>query len=158
MTCLPCAPGSSPDPAGLTCSPCLHSPLLPSLNIAPDCGCSLRGGLCLPESLGLADILSESQANYNLQYGDGTEVVSRHLKESAVMAAYMCGKHLNTTSCNLLANLCTLTLHDKAHPLCTSLVTIERQNNDLSTRRVPRLFLPEGQVGRVGFYDMSTLS
>jgi hypothetical protein len=35
------------------------------------------------------------------------------LQEQVTTAAYMCGRHLNSTACNLLANLCTLTLHSK---------------------------------------------
>ena len=145
VSCLKCSPGSAPDPTGTMCLPCSHFPIVGDLNLVPNCDCSLQGGLCLPANLEMGDILVEASANYNIKYGDHT-VVSRYLKERATMAAYMCGKHLNTTACNMLANLCTLTLHTKQHPLCTSLVTIERQNNDLSTRRVPRLFLPEGQV------------
>ena len=145
VSCLQCSPGSAPDPTGTKCVPCSRLPLVGDLNLVPNCDCNLQGGLCLPSNLDMGEILVEASTNYNIKYGDQT-IVSRFLKERATMAAYMCGKHLNTTACNLLANLCALTLHNKQHPLCASLVTIERQNNDLSTRRVPRLFLPEGQV------------
>ncbi|XP_023349212.1 meckelin [Eurytemora carolleeae] len=61
------------------------------------------------------------------------------------VSAYMCGRHLNSTSCNLLANLCALTLHDREHPSCSTLKRIADRNNDQTVRRVPSLFLPSGQ-------------
>ncbi len=40
-------------------------------------------------------------------------IFSFNLQDEVRMAAYMCGRHLNSTACNLLANLCALTLHSK---------------------------------------------
>ena len=50
------------------------------------------------------------------------------------VSAYMCGRHLNSTSCNLLANLCALTLHDREHPSCSTLKRIADRNNDQTVR------------------------
>ena len=150
VQCVKCAPGSAPDPAGVICQPCANYPLVTtqdnthSLNTKPDCSCNLRAGLCLPDNLELGDLYTESVRAYQILYR-GEEKDSSYLREHMTVAAYMCGKHLNMTACNQLANMCTLTLHTRDHPACRTIITLTRLNNDLNTRRVPRIFFPQGQ-------------
>ena len=56
------------------------------------------------------------------------------VQDHMTVAAYMCGRHLNSTACHLLANLCTLTLHQRDHPACSTLKRIQDRNNDQTSR------------------------
>ena len=126
VRCLECSPGTRPDEEGKACVPCVHLPLLPDHNVKPDCSCTLRSGLCLPNNLDMADIFIETPDAFRIKYTDTREVDSRYLKDHLTSSAYACGRLLNATACQQLANLCALVLHQKDHPACRALANAAR--------------------------------
>ena len=45
-------------------------------------------------------------------------------------------KHRNNTACQMIGNICALSLHDKTHPACRAMKALERFT-------LPRLFFPD---------------
>ena len=126
--CIQCAPGSKPSIDGLSCVPCLYQPILKDLGTT--CNCTLTGGLCLPPSYrGQIDVPLSNQDTIVRFYQSEKNIESAFFKENYEAAVFMCNVYHNSTACQLLGNLCTLTLHDGNHPACRilhSLVFLQR--------------------------------
>eukprot|EP00094_Tigriopus_californicus_P012053 TCALIF_11646-PA protein Name:"Similar to Tmem67 Meckelin (Rattus norvegicus)" AED:0.11 eAED:0.11 QI:708/0.75/0.55/1/1/1/9/0/735 len=137
IQCMPCRGLSQPSPDRSQCMPCQPIPLLPGNEAS--CNCSLVGGICLPENLGIAERYSPSSKDEIVNFAD-EEFHSAFFKEHVKVAAYMCYKHKNTSACHLLANLCTMALHDVSHPSCDLIYTLSMRDR---LTQIPHLFFSD---------------
>lgn len=133
------------------------------------CNCTLSGGLCLPANLGISEMYTPTAKDAVIKYGK-EEVTSSFFKEHMTAAAFMCyvsynkfcglllfakceqslhiflQKHKNSTACQVLGNLCTLTVHDRDHPSCDIIFRLSRQDRN---NPAPQLFFSDRQSSSI---------
>ena len=133
VQCVQCVAGTAPDPAGHTCVPCAGWPLQPGLS----CPCGQTP--CLPDNLEIDDVVRLTSSSYLIPYGS-SPFDALYLRDNLEAAIFLCSKFYNSSSCNSLANMCSLTLHSRQHAACSSLTNIASKTNNINPRKVPIVF------------------
>ena len=96
----------------------------------------------MPATLGIAERYTPSSRDSLVGF-TSRQIDSAFFKDHVRPSAYACYKFSNSTACQLLANLCTMTLHDNTHPACALMRDLQFKDR---MDAVPELFFPDGQT------------
>ena len=143
VQCVRCEPGTAPDITATRCLPCHNLP--PGLNTNTNCSCLTQAGLCLPANLELGDVYKGGPTQFQLEYKESPRD-SQLLRQNLIGAIFLCAKYQNTSGCNSLANLCSLTLHSRYSTPCSAIHNIASRTSNNNPRKIPRIFFPLGQT------------
>ncbi|KAK6624732.1 hypothetical protein RUM44_011592 [Polyplax serrata] len=144
-SCMECTPGREPSYSEELCSPCKR-------NIASaqaTCTCNeghLFDGICVKDSL---KNWPDERSTYVVTYENGKEVQSQFFTDYLLSSILFC-KMGNHTSCQAVANMCTMTLYKDEKKSSPCALFSERKRIPTSNAdAVPWLYYGEGEAPTV---------